>query len=330
MAKKEKAAIPTPGLVAPDLRPGHLTWFDEATTLQRAALEAVSGGSEMRMTATEALQRRNDPRRFERRLERELELEITRDVGRGTIIYTAHFLDMSSRHEVSDRDIQHTPAEVMRRDISHRMTMDFSRRIDEALVRQMDQAHARRREVYSRSPARDVYGHIWDEMRGFMDARVSPALNVPLKPWFAHKEFELNGWTAKIIETEEQITAEGELMQHCFARSYRNRVAKEEYIAYHITAPADSGLPKSGFTMGFNTSDKKKFKFDQVKGKKNDVHHCKNSDLLKLVEHIDVTINNGRASMTDNADSVSIMNRALNMMGNVRRPEHVARVNEGA
>lgn len=184
------------------------------------------------------------------------------------------------------------PIEHVHRHIVSEAVARFASDLEHELRAQMMQAErnyqhdmVRERERrYHQSGGRDQLRHAWDMARGYI---APPTKNIPLKTWFKHKKFEINGWIATLIETEEQIRKEGESMQHCFA-SYHNRIAKEEYLAYHISAP--EGLPKSGFTLGFRI-EKGKFRFDQVKGKKNDVYHCKNPALLAMIETIDKAIN---------------------------------------
>lgn len=189
------------------------------------------------------------------------------------------------------------PIEAIHEYAAHQVAVRFVQEVERALVQDMrnaereyrDRLEHERQLRYANNAG--IGGRI-DHVRDLMAAGLSSkkAKTLPMKTWFKHKNFELNGWTATILETPEQVKDEGATMQHCFA-GYHERIAKEKYLAYHITAPENRKLPKSGFTLGFTIQEGTKFKFDQIKGKKNDVHHCQNTELLALIEHIDKAIN---------------------------------------
>lgn len=244
-------------------------------------------------------------------LERHISTSVEERRSQGHITYTTRFFGVPVSHRCDLGFLEYGPRPEERHQIvASEIARHVARELVPILVRQIERAEAEElRNAYGR---RNMFSersrHMWDEMRAFIEPRRASVENIPLETWLKHKSFELNGWKATLLETEEQITAEGENMQHCFARSYRNKIARKEYIGYHITAPEGKGLPKSGFTMGFNVdkSGKKRFKFDQVKGKKNDTHHCQNVELLKMIEHIDKAVNKGHVQMPDNIETRNI------------------------
>ncbi len=55
-------------------------------------------------------------------------------------------------------------------------------------------------------------------------------------------------FTACLIDSDFALLNEGQKMRHCIWDSYRARIERGEYLAYHISGP---GLPKTGFTAGY-------------------------------------------------------------------------------
>lgn len=55
------------------------------------------------------------------------------------------------------------------------------------------------------------------------------------------------GMTGQLIDNKLRLYEEGRDMKHCIWRSYRDRVAMQNYVAYHIDAPQ---LAKEGYTLG--------------------------------------------------------------------------------
>jgi hypothetical protein len=321
MSRKRKLAATTQTIPAPeaprltvDLISSAMAAMNNYTAQHNDAVDAAA----MAMNATAELERRRELRSWHPdwdfaanrqyhgrhpldELQHHVSTRVEENRRDGHITYTTRFFGVPVSHRCDVRMLDHVEPPERHHIAAREITNRLARELMPMIVNQIERAEAEElRNAYGRRDRWNGVRHMMDEARAFI-----PTKSIPLESWLKHKEFELNGWKATLLETEEQITAEGENMQHCFARSYRGRVAKKEYIAYHITAPEGKGLPKSGFTMGFTVdiSGDKRFIFDQVKGKKNDTHHCQNIELLKMIEHIDKAVNKGHVKMPDNIET---------------------------
>lgn len=183
--------------------------------------------------------------------------------------------------------------------IARQTAAEMSERIyHETLAALLRAEEERQRERYGRGAARDTFDHWGDLMRHGTSAIMQrePVAEGPIA-WMAdlkNKVIEHKGWKATALDTTDLIKAEGKAMEHCFA-GYVRRCVAEEYIAFHIDAPqgTDKKWPKSGFTVGFKvTKDGKKreFRYDQIKGKKNNTHYVGQSEVVEMMGVIEKAI----------------------------------------
>lgn len=170
--------------------------------------------------------------------------------------------------------------------------------IEQQMLEQLSRAtDAQRRENYHRSVATDYMSHVRDLWRGDTGKDVELS-DKPIEALASieHRLIEMDGWKAALIQTTNEVLKEGETMSHCMGQAYMSRIYLGNYLAFHITAPEGAKFPKSGFTLGFNKDDKAntKWKFDQIKGKKNSTHYCSDPSLLAFLDHVTGKINSGR------------------------------------
>jgi hypothetical protein len=217
-------------------------------------------------------------------------------------------------------------ARMVAREHSRAFNGEFEEEILLELMRCLERAE---RESYRIDAVyAEAFRHnIRDRYHGFMNER-QPELTGAID-WlkdFEHKEFELDGWKAKVLDTVEAVKDEGTNMQHCLGTSYVRRIHAGEYIAYHFTPPENKGFPKSGLTLGMHVRKdgrKCEFRYDQIKGKKNQTHYAQHPEVLALTSMIDGALNKrkGKAPKKEkeiqriNVDlrpgAVNIVNRAL-------------------
>jgi PcfJ-like protein len=190
------------------------------------------------------------------------------------------------------------------RHIAQEAARDYAVMLENEILRALDRAHeaANRGRYANHGAVAGMARHMDDVILRTMFGKPSTKTGaIECLKDFKHKNIIHNGWTAKVPDTYEAIKEEGDNMAHCVAGSYTNRIEKGQYLAVHITAPEGAKLPKSGSTLGFLRREKT-LAFDQLKGKKNDTHHCKHSGLLWFVNMIENAYAGGQLP----ADAVSV------------------------
>ncbi len=250
---------------------------------------AASALSDVRRYNEEMMRNRGRPLvdiNFERRPDRNASIQVTthvRELMRQTLV-DAEYLDPSNFQRLAAETAREF-AGMLEVEITH------------ALIRAHDQSNQAR---YGQNRATEAVRHMVDMAPGALNM-LRPEMMVrmlygdesPEKKGaiaslkdFKNKTITHNGWTAKVLDTYEAIKTEGREMSHCLGAAYVNRIDRGEYVAVHITAPEGAKLPQSGFTLGFHRK-KNKLTYDQLKGKKNDMHHCKHSGLLWFVDMVE-------------------------------------------
>jgi hypothetical protein len=280
------------------------------------------------MTATEVIAREE-----ERRLAARVQVQINRrpEYARAyqvrTRVLDMEFSSVFDPHRAEDRlhSLQAVAAQHARA-----LGEVYQGEILTQLVRCFEQAD---RDQYRIDPAYvEAFRHnLMDRYRGLMDERY-PELTGAID-WlkeFEHKEFELDGWKANVLDTVEAIKDEGKNMEHCLGGSYTRRIHAGDYIAYHFTPPENKGFPKSGLTLGMHIrkdGKNREYRFDQIKGKKNQTHYAQHPQVLALTAAIDGALNKrkGKAPKKEkeiqriNVDlrpgAINIVNRALAYVG---------------
>jgi hypothetical protein len=192
--------------------------------------------------------------------------------------------------------------EYLRPENFEEIARNTSRQMEESIYREtllaLQRAEADRLfERYGRSAARDMAEHWSDMLRYGADTVIGKTVAEGPIAWMAdlkYKTIEHNGWKATALDTTDLIKAEGKAMEHCFA-GYVRRCVDEKYIAFHIDPPKDSGKkwPKSGFTVGFKVTkngDKREYRYDQIKGKKNNTHYVREPDVVEMLNVIENAI----------------------------------------
>jgi len=242
-------------------------------------------------------------------------VEIETNIGRAAFV----------RDQVSTRDITDERALM---DVARAQAARFAEMMERQIFEQLARTvNARReREYGGRGLTVEGLRHAADLMRGRFTAKVPrDDMPIPALADIKHRVIEHCGLKAELLDTTEKTWAEGDTMQHCFGKSYSQKVVAGDYIAYHISG---GRLPKSGLTLGFSKAGDK-WAFDQIKGKKNDTAHCRHPEVLEMIEHVHKLIGKASRRLPDEV-SARMEIRADYMAGAVRTQANTIRVTSDA
>lgn len=255
---------------------------------------------------------RNGVRALQERMADTIEVTIREDVAFASDTYIVTTTDVFtlSAYRSTVEFTDETPVDTVAGNVASQHAFELARhlgrdrdwrlRAEHHIIDQIMSWHYRAlQQRYVHGGGRATRDHMRDTMRYATERmtsriRTSRPSTTPYtaQQGFAAKEFELDGWKARLIDSKELLAEEGENMQHCIAGAYRTTIERGTYFAYHVDTPP--GIkPRSGFTTGFHyrKGNDVPFVFDQVKGKKNDVHHCNNPALLRMISLIEKSIN---------------------------------------
>lgn len=248
-----------------------------------------------------ALSEREPPRTATEIRERELERSSRQHVPRGDVevrldrrpdlnsyVASVRVREMGMSHAVPNEVVQN-PDEQDRfcREMALRTAREMTNRIERQVYEQAMRMIQRDRmerygprgEVDERlAHWGDMYRYVREGNWGGSSAEPTDKVHAAFAP--LPKEIEAHGYKAELIDNTIKLKAEGDEMSHCIGYAYRDRVANGKYVAYHVSG---HNLPKSGLTLGYHFD--KEIRYDQLKGKRNDTHHCRSPEILSFVEY---------------------------------------------